>query len=178
MFTLKHVQLPHNEELDFVAHNRHNRFASSSYMSCFAGCVGEGGLLLAFKDLLKFDGAMWNDEQHARFGKLVRPSFWRALDAYGVPLKRIAQTVLEWSEWWRKEAATVDTPDRLSDTPSSRHSSAYASLLGKNKLRLLLAFEELNKSMDEALSAHVETMSPPKSSFAATMDACAHSSGT
>lgn len=40
-------------------------------MSCFAGFVGEGGLLLAFKELLEFNGAMWNDEQHARFGKFA-----------------------------------------------------------------------------------------------------------
>lgn len=158
-FTLKHVQLRQNEELDFVAHID---FRCTHYMSCFAGFVGEGGLLLTFKDLLEFDRAMWNGEQHERFGKLIRPSFWRALDAYGVPLKKIAQTVLEWSQWWRKEVATIEAKDRLSDKPPFQHSPAYASLLGKNKLRLLLAFEELNKSVDEALSAHVETMSPPR----------------
>ena len=104
-FTLNDVQLRKDTELDILEELKGDRRAEilrqSSrrplpFMPCFDAFVSEGGLLIALKDLLKLgDYAAWNDEQLPRFGKLCRPSLWRSLEEYGIPLRRIAEIVID-----------------------------------------------------------------------------------
>jgi len=193
-FTLKDVQLHKDPELDILEELKGDRRAEllnqSSrsclpFMPCFDAFVGEGGLLMAFKDLLKFgDNAVWNDEQLLRFGKLCRPSLWRSLEEYGIPLQGIAEIVIEASRWWRNELGAVEPryANRKEHRGSYRQgpnyegcrgapSVAYTDLLRKQKLRLLLVFEELNTGLDDALDAHTRDMSAPTRSFGDSLDA-------